>query len=127
MRQEGSGGGLASKNVVMEDGAPGADGGPGTAPGVGLGLDGGSADMSSAGTESLVASMDEDAPPLEGTVNVAVFADSGREEPAADGALCVSASSATVAEVQTALQRVGGRLSAEQAAAMLDLLRGLER
>jgi hypothetical protein len=92
-----------------------------------LGLDGGVADTTIAGTESLVAAIDVDASPLGGTVDVAVFADSGREEPAADGALCVSASSATVAEVQTALQRVGGRLTAEQAAAMLDLLRGLER
>lgn len=126
-RQGGCIGGRASTNAILEDGAPGADGGPSSTSGVGVGLDGGIADTTIAGTESLLAARDADAAPLGGTVDVAVFADPGRGELAADGALCVNASSATVAEVQTALQRVGGRLSAEQAAAMLDLLRGLER
>jgi len=111
---------------VVGGGAAEADGGPVAVQEAGSGLDGGSGVRASAQTESAVTVLDVGAPALEGCGNVASSAGADMEGPLADGASCVSASSAAVAEVQSALQRVGGRPSAEQAAAMLDLLRGLE-
>jgi hypothetical protein len=77
--------------------------------------------MTSAGTGSLLSSRDVGAPSLEDSVNVAVFADAGM-----GGGTVTDGVSCRGPPLQRCSLRYTAWVGVCQAAAMLDLLRGLE-